>query len=83
MACGAKRVIVSRHLNFLLLWRGKRNVPFALDFKLNGQVKMLRVARKVGSNTSKLLKENMLNGVSVQGRVDLKHGKRKELKRNI
>lgn len=83
MACEAKRMIVPRHFNFLLVLRNKINMPFTLDFKLNGQVKILRLARKVGCKTSKLMEENTLNGVCVEGRVDPKDGKYRKLKRNI
>lgn len=54
-------------------------MPLTLDFKLIGQIKILRVARKVGCKISKL----KLNRVCVGVRVDPKDGKKRVLKRNI
>lgn len=47
-------------------------MPLTLDFKLIGQIKILRVARKVGCKISKL----KLNRVCVGVRVDPKDGKK-------
>lgn len=38
-------------------------MPFWGDFKVNGEAKILRVARKMGYKTSQLVEENKLNGV--------------------
>lgn len=38
-------------------------MPFTLDFRLKGQAKILRVARKMGCKTSQLVEESKLNEV--------------------
>lgn len=86
VACGMRKLITSSLLNFLLLFRKKINTldfRFTLDFELNGPINSIRVARKVGCKTSKLVEEKKLNGVGVGDRVNPKDGKKMALKRNI